>query len=44
MNASVVAATLALTKGAKIIRAHDVKETKQAIEIYNAMTYGVISE
>lgn len=43
-NASVVAATLALTKGAKILRVHDVKETKQAIEIFNAMKYGVESE
>ena len=43
-NASVVAATLALTKGANILRVHDVKETKQAIELFNAMTDGVISE
>ena len=43
-NASVVAATLALTKGAKILRVHDVAETKQAIEIFNAMKYGVESE
>ena len=43
-NASVVAATLALTKGAKILRVHDVRETKQAIEIFNAMKYGVESE
>lgn len=43
-NASVVAATLALTKGAKILRVHDVQETKQAIEIFNAMKYGVKSE
>ena len=43
-NASVVAATLALSKGAKILRVHDVAETKQAIEIFNAMKYGVESE
>lgn len=43
-NASVVAATLALTKGASIVRVHDVAETKQAIDIYNAMTHGVESE
>lgn len=43
-NASVVAATLALTKGAQILRVHDVKESKQAIEIFNAMKYGVESE
>lgn len=43
-NASVVAATLALSKGAKILRVHDVEETKQAIEIFNAMKYGVESE
>jgi len=43
-NASVVAATLALTKGAKILRVHDVEESKQAIKIFNAMKYGVESE
>lgn len=43
-NASVVAATFALTKGAKFLRVHDVRETKQAIEIFNAMKYGVESE
>lgn len=43
-NASVVAATLALTKGARILRVHDVAETKQAITIFNAMKYGVESE
>lgn len=43
-NASVVAATLALTKGAKILRVHDVEQTKQAIKIFNAMQYGVESE
>jgi dihydropteroate synthase len=43
-NASVVAATLAMTKGAQIIRVHDVAETKQAVEVYHAMTNGVISE
>lgn len=43
-NASVVAATLALTRGAKILRVHDVEQTKQAIEIFNAMQYGVESE
>jgi len=41
INSSVVAATLALTKGAKILRVHDVAETKQAITVFNAMTYGV---
>ncbi len=44
VNASVVAATLALTNGAKILRVHDVEQTKQAIEIFNAMQYGVESE
>jgi dihydropteroate synthase len=43
-NASVVAATLAMTKGAQIMRVHDVAETKQAVEVYHAMTNGVISE
>lgn len=42
-NASVAAATLAMTKGAKILRVHDVKETKQAVEIFAAMQYGVIN-
>jgi dihydropteroate synthase len=33
-----------MTKGAEIIRVHDVAETKQAVEVYHAMTNGVISE
>lgn len=40
-NASIVAATLAMTKGANILRVHDVKETKQAVDVYHAMTNGV---
>lgn len=40
-NSSVIAATLALTKGANILRVHDVKETHEAITIFNAMKYGV---
>lgn len=43
-NASVVAATLAMVNGAKIIRAHDIKNTKQAISLFNAMANGVHNE
>lgn len=41
---SVVCATLALTKGAKILRVHDVAETKQAVDLFNATNYGVDNE
>jgi dihydropteroate synthase len=34
LNGSVVLNTLALTKGANILRVHDVKETKEAIKLY----------
>ena len=34
LNGTTVAHTLALENGAKIIRAHDVKEAKQAINIW----------
>lgn len=44
MVGSVVAATLALTKGARWLRVHDVKETKQAVRIVNAMQNGVFNE
>ncbi|QTH64880.1 dihydropteroate synthase [Psychrosphaera ytuae] len=44
MVSSVVAATLALTKGANILRVHDVEETHQAVQIYNAMVNGVGNE
>lgn len=44
MVSSVVAATLALTKGADILRVHDVEETQQAVQIYNAMVNGVGNE
>lgn len=44
MLSSVVAATLALTKGANILRVHDVEETAQAVKIYKAMTNGVGNE
>ncbi len=37
MLASVSAGLLAVSKGAKILRVHDVKETKQAIEVYKAI-------
>ena len=38
---SVVAATIAMQHGAKIIRVHDVAESKQAVDIFNATKYGV---
>ncbi len=37
VGASVAAALLSVIKGAKIVRVHDVKETKQAIQIYQSM-------
>lgn len=37
VHASVAAALLAVTKGAKILRVHDVKATKDAIMVYNAL-------
>ena len=44
MLGSVIAATLALSKGANILRVHDVAETQQAVTIYNAMNKGIINE
>lgn len=40
LAASVAAATLAATKGAKILRVHDVAETKDAVKIVTAMITG----
>lgn len=37
MVASVAAGLMAVTKGAKILRVHDVKATKEAIEVYKAI-------
>jgi dihydropteroate synthase len=37
LHASVAAALLALMKGARIIRVHDVKATRDAIAVYNAI-------
>ncbi|NVJ66135.1 MAG: dihydropteroate synthase [Gammaproteobacteria bacterium] len=37
MVASVAAGLIAVTKGAKILRVHDVKATKEAIEVYKAI-------
>ncbi|MDQ3187014.1 MAG: dihydropteroate synthase, partial [Pseudomonadota bacterium] len=37
VHASVAAALLARTKGAKILRVHDVKATKDALAVYNAV-------
>ncbi|MDA8622026.1 dihydropteroate synthase [Psychrosphaera sp.] len=44
MLGSVIAATLALSNGANILRVHDVAETQQAVTIYNAMNKGIINE
>ena len=44
MLGSVIAATLALSNGANILRVHDVAETHQAVAIYNAMNKGIINE
>jgi dihydropteroate synthase len=38
VHASVAAALLALMKGAKIFRVHDVKATSDAIAVYNAIS------
>jgi len=35
--ASVAAAVLAVQRGARVVRVHDVKETAQALHVYNAM-------
>ena len=37
LNATTVVNTLALTKGARILRVHDVKEAKECIEIFKAI-------
>ncbi|MBK7492951.1 MAG: dihydropteroate synthase [Nitrosomonas sp.] len=37
IHESIAAALLAVTKGAKIVRVHDVKASKEALAIYNAM-------
>lgn len=37
IHESIAAALLAVTKGAKIVRVHDVKVTKEALAIHNAM-------
>ena len=37
VHASVAGALLALTKGARIFRVHDVKATRDAIAVYNAI-------
>ena len=44
MLGSVIAATLALSNGANILRVHDVAETHQAVTIYNAMNQGLLNE
>jgi len=37
LNGTTVLNTIALTKGAKILRVHDVKEAVEAVKIYNAL-------
>ena len=37
IHASVAAALLAAMKGAKILRVHDVKATKDALAVYNSI-------
>ena len=37
LNGTTVLNTLALTKGAKILRVHDVKEAKETLKIFNAL-------
>ena len=37
VHASVAAALLAIDKGAKILRVHDVKATKDAVLVYNTL-------
>ncbi len=44
LTGSISALTLALNNGADIVRVHDVKESKQAVRIFNAMKYGVENE
>lgn len=44
LTGSISALTLALNNGADIVRVHDVKESKQAVRIFNAMKYGVDNE
>tara|TARA_Y100001936_G_scaffold253768_1_gene320797 strand:- start:894 stop:1664 length:771 start_codon:yes stop_codon:yes gene_type:complete len=38
VHSSIAAALMAIVKGAKILRVHDVKATKDALKIYNAIT------
>jgi len=38
LQASVAAALLAVTKGAKIVRVHDVRATREALAVYNAIS------
>jgi dihydropteroate synthase len=37
LHASVAAALLAVSKGAGIVRVHDVKATRDALAVYNAV-------
>jgi dihydropteroate synthase len=39
-SASVVAAIIAITNGASVVRVHDVEETSEALKIYNAVQQG----
>lgn len=39
VNSSVAAHLLAVAKGASVVRVHDVKQMKEALSVYNAMTH-----
>ncbi|MEK7771936.1 MAG: dihydropteroate synthase, partial [Pseudomonadota bacterium] len=39
IHESIAAALLAVVKGAKIVRVHDVKASKEALAVYNAMKH-----
>ncbi len=43
VHASVAAALLAVTKGARILRVHDVKATRDALAVYNAVKNGEVN-
>lgn len=44
MLGSVAAALMALERGAAIVRVHDVKETAQAVSMFNAIRYGEVQQ
>lgn len=44
LNGTTILNTLALTKGAKILRVHDVKEAVECVELFEQMTHQVIED